>query len=96
MFLIENWSLDGQRKSVFETVYRTLGQSQRALRRVRTGGAGFWDDLKATPLERHLWARNAPYSLNDIGNPLKSQEMRAPSELVRWRNVLKFFGRQLA
>jgi hypothetical protein len=68
---IEDRIWDGLRMSVSATVGRTLtlGQSQRALRRVRTGGAGFWDDLKATPLERYLLVRNAPYALNRLGNP---------------------------
>jgi hypothetical protein len=40
----------------------------------------FRDDLNAPSRERYFQARNAPYFLNDLGNPLKSQEMRPPSE----------------
>src|SRR5271163_3961477 len=76
---IEDRIWDGLRMSVSATVGRTptLGQ---ALQRVRTHGAWFGRDLKAASLQRHFWVRNAPYAVKDGGNPLKSQQMRPPSE----------------
>ena len=76
---IENEIWDGEGTSRSATVSRMLDAS-RGLQENRTSGGGLGDDFKAAPLERYLWARSAPYSLNDIGNPLKSQQMRPPSE----------------
>jgi len=83
MFSIEDMVWDSQRTSVSATLGRTLCQSQRASRQVRTRGCGLWDDLKASPLQRYFWARNAPYVSKDPDNPLKSQQMRAPSERTK-------------
>ena len=83
MFSIEDMVWDSQRTSVSATVGRTLGQSRGASRQVRTRGCGRWDDLKASPLQRHFWVRNAPYALKDPDNPLISQQMRPPSERTK-------------
>lgn len=72
MFSIEDRIWDGQRMSVSATVGRTPGAGLGVLRWVRT--------LKAASLQRHFWARNAPYAVKDRDNPLKSQQMRARSE----------------
>ncbi len=79
-FSIEDRIWDGQRTSVSATVGRTLGASQGVPRQIRARGGGLGDHFKAASLQRHFWARNAPYSLNDPYNPLNSQQMRAPSE----------------
>ena len=83
MLSIEDMVWNSQRTSVSATVGRTLAQSQGASRKVRTRGCGFWDDLEASPLQRHFWVRNAPYALRDPCNSLKSQQMRAPSERTK-------------
>ena len=80
MLSIKDMVWNCQRTSVSATIGRTLGQSQGASRQVRTHGCGLWDDLKASPLQRHLWLPNAPYALKDPDKPLKSQQMRPPSE----------------
>src|SRR5206468_12712553 len=80
MLSIEDMVWNCQRTSVSATVGRTLGQSQGASRQVRTHGCGLWNDLKVSPLQGHLWLRNAPYALNGPNNPLISQQMRAPSD----------------
>jgi hypothetical protein len=51
-----------------------------ALRRVCTRGLELWEGLKVLVLQRHFWARNEPYALGGSHNPLKSQQMRPPSE----------------
>ncbi len=79
-FLIEHRIWDGQRTSVSATVAQTLGTSRGVPRQIRTRGGGIRDDFKAVSLQRYLWLRNAPYALNDRGNPLKSQQIRPPSE----------------
>jgi len=80
VFSIEDRIWDGQRTSVSATVGGTLGTSRGVLRQIRTRGGGLGDDFKAASLQRHFWVRNAPYAVKDRGNPLKSQQMRAPSE----------------
>jgi hypothetical protein len=55
-----------------------LGAGRGAPERPRTNGGG-----RAASLQTHFWARNAPYALADRGNPLKSQQMRPPSERTR-------------
>lgn len=83
MLSIEDMVWNSQRTLVSATGGRTLGQSQGASRQVRMRGCGLWDDLKASPFQRHFWGRNAPYALTDPCNPLKSQQMRAPSERTK-------------
>ena len=78
MFSIEDRIRDGQRASVSDTVGRMLVQSQAALRRVRTRGAGFRDGLEARPLQKHFWVRNVPYALARPCKPLISQQIRPP------------------
>src|SRR5207248_1076374 len=73
VFSIEDRIWDGHRTSA-------LGTSWGVSRQIRARGGGLGDDLQAAPLERYFWGRNAPYSLNDPGNPLISQQMRPPSE----------------
>jgi hypothetical protein len=48
--------------------------------RLACRGGEFRDDLNAPSLERYFRGRNAPYSLNDADNLLKSQQMRPPSD----------------
>jgi hypothetical protein len=95
MLSIEDMAWNSQRTLVSATVGRTLGQSQGAGRQVRTRGCGLWNDLKPSPLQRHFWVRNAPYALRDPGNPLKPQQMRAPSERTKGHKPLmrKIFSR---
>src|ERR1700730_7463629 len=83
MLSIEDMVWNSQRTLVSATVGRTLGQSQGAARQVRTRGCGLWNDLKPSPLQRYFWVRNAPYALRDPCNPLKSQQMSAPSERTK-------------
>jgi hypothetical protein len=83
MFSIDDMIWDSQRRPVSAAVGRMLGQGRVTSRPVRTRGDGFGDDLKAALLERHFWARNAPYTLTDPSNPLKSQQMRPPSERTK-------------
>ena len=80
VFSIEDRIWDGQMTSVSVTVGRMLGTSRGVLRQIRTRGGGLGDDFKAASLQRHFWVRNAPYAVKDRGNPLKSQQMRPPSE----------------
>jgi hypothetical protein len=82
MLSIEDMVWNCQRTSVSATG-RTLGQSRGASRQVRTHGCVLWNNLKASPFQRHLWLRNAPYALNDPDNSLKSQQMRQPSERTK-------------
>ncbi len=81
MFSIEDIVWDSQEMSESAAV----GQGQGASRRVHTRERGLGDNLKAPPLQRHFWVRNAPYAVKDRGNPLKSQQMRAPSERTTTR-----------
>jgi hypothetical protein len=60
-----------------------LGASRGVLRQIRTRGGRIGDDFKTASLQRHLWVRNAPYALKDPDNPLKSRQMRPPSERTR-------------
>jgi hypothetical protein len=83
MFLFEERICQNGQMSVSATVDRMQERTQRAFNdRLACGGGEFRDDLNAPsleryfPLERYLRGRNAPYSLNDQGNPLKSQKMR--------------------
>jgi hypothetical protein len=73
---------------------RTEGASHD---RLACRGGEFRDDLNAPSLERYFRARNAPYSLDDPGNPLKSQQMRPPSERTKGNKPLmrKIFSRFL-
>jgi hypothetical protein len=80
VFSIEDIIWDGRRTSVSATVGRTLGASQGVPPQICTRGCGLGDDFKAASLQRHFWVRNAPYAVKDRGNPLKSQQMRPPSE----------------
>ncbi|MEH2534991.1 hypothetical protein V1277_005712 [Bradyrhizobium sp. AZCC 1588] len=88
MLSIEDMVWNSQRTLVSATGGRTLGQSQGASRQVRMRGCGLWDDLKASPFQRHFRGRNAPYALTDPCNPLISQQMRAPSERTKGNNPL--------
>ena len=73
--------------SVPATVGRMQGRTQSASNdRLAYGGNEFGDALNAPSLERYFRGRNAPYSLNDPGNPLKSQQMRPPSERTKGIN----------
>jgi len=76
MFSIEDIVWDSQEMSESAAV----GQGQGASRRVHTRERGLGDNLKAPPLQRHFWVRNAPYRLTNLGNSLISQQMRPPSE----------------
>jgi hypothetical protein len=80
VFSIEDRIWDGQRTSVSAKVGRTLGTSRGVLRQIRTRGGGLGDDFEAASPQRPFWVRNAPYAVKDRGNPLKSQQMRPPSE----------------
>jgi hypothetical protein len=80
VFSIEDRIWDGQRTSVSATVGRTLGASRGVRGQIRTRGGRLGEDFKAASLQRHFWARNAPYAVKDRGNPLKLQQMRPPSE----------------
>jgi hypothetical protein len=81
MFLFEERN---GRTSVSATVGRRQSRTQGSSNdRLACGGGEFRDDLNAPSLERYFRARNAPYSLDDPGNPLKSQQMRAPSERTK-------------
>jgi hypothetical protein len=82
-FSIEDRIWDGQRTSVSATVGRTLGASRAVPREIRAREGGLGHDFKAASLQRHFWVRNAPYVVKDRGNPLKSQQMRAPSERTK-------------
>ena len=79
MLSIEDMVWDGQRTRISHR--RSDAQSKPgASRQVRMRGCGLWDDLKASPFQRHFWGRNALYALTGPCNPLKSQQMRPPSE----------------
>ncbi len=80
MFSIEDMICDSQRRPVSTAVGRMRGRGRVTSQQVRTRGDGFGDDLKAARLERHFCARKAPYALTNPCNPLKSQQMRPPSE----------------
>jgi hypothetical protein len=97
VFSIEDSIWDDQKASVSDAVVRMLGQSLAAFRRVCTRGREFWDDLKAPALQRHFWLRNEPYALTDPRSPLKSQQMRPPSERTKGNKLLmrKIFSRFL-
>jgi hypothetical protein len=67
-----------RRAPVTATVGRMLGASQGALRQVRTCKGGF-----GMMSQRHLkraFGFEMPYAVKDRGNPLKSQQMRPPSD----------------
>jgi len=83
VFSIEDGIWDCQRTSVSATVGRTLGASRGVPRQIRTRGGDLGDDFKVASLQRHFWARNAPYAVKDRGNPLISQQMRPPSERTK-------------
>ena len=67
------------RTSVSATIGRMHGRPQRAPHE----GGRVRDDLNEPSLQRYFGGRNAPYPLNDPGNPLKTQQMRPPSERTR-------------
>jgi hypothetical protein len=82
-FLFEERICRNGQTSVSATVGQVQGRTQRASKdRLACRAGEFRDDLNAPSLERYFRRRNAPYSLNDLDNPLKSQQMRAPSERV--------------
>jgi hypothetical protein len=84
MFSFEERICRNGRTSVSATVGRRQSRTQGSSNdRLACGGGEFRDDLNAPSLERYFRARNAPYSLDDPGNPLKSQQMRAPSERTK-------------
>jgi hypothetical protein len=83
MFSIEGRLWDGHSTSVSATVGRMLGHTQGASGQVGMRAGDFRDDLKEAPLQRHFLVRNAPYAVKDRGNPLISQQMRAPSERTK-------------
>ena len=69
------WGCEGTSASA--TVSRMMGKV-RGLLLLPPSGGGLADGSKAISLERHFWARNAPY--NDPTSLLKLQQMPAPSE----------------
>jgi hypothetical protein len=84
MFSIEEKIGRSGQTSVLGTSGRMHGRTERASHdRLACGEVEFWDDLNAPSLQRYFRDRNAPYSLNDLDNPLKSQQMRAPSERTK-------------
>lgn len=83
VFSIEDRIWDGQRTSASASISRMLGQSQRTSRVVRTGRGRLCVGLKAPTLQMHFCARNVPYVSVDPCNPLKSQQMRLPSERTK-------------
>ena len=84
MFSFEERIFRNGRTSVSATVGRRQSRTQGASNdRLACGGGEFRDDLHAPSLERYFRARNAPYSLDDPGNTLKLQQMRAPSERTK-------------
>jgi len=83
MFSIEDIVWNSQGTSVSAAVGRTFGQGQEPSRQVHTRERGLGDNLRASPLQRHFWVRNVPYSLTVSCNYLKSQQMRAPSERTK-------------
>jgi len=80
VFSTEDKIWDGQTTTVSATVGRTLGASRGVRGQIRTRGGRLGEDFKAASLQRHFWVQNAPYAVKDRGNPLKSQQMRPPSE----------------
>jgi hypothetical protein len=81
VFSIEERISRGDRNTASATVGRMLSRSQRAFPTQSAHGKGeVVVTAKRLPLQRYLWARNAPYALKDRGNLLKLHEMRAPSE----------------
>ena len=80
VFSTEDKIWDGQTTTVSATVGRALGASRGVPRLMHTHGGGFGNDFKAASLQKHFCGRNAPYLLSDQDNPLKSQQMRPPSE----------------
>jgi hypothetical protein len=74
---IEDKIWDGEGTSVSATVSRTVGagrgsqQTRMVVLRIIS---------KRHSLQRYSWVRYAPYAVEDRGNPLKSQQMRPPSE----------------
>jgi hypothetical protein len=81
MFSIEEKIGRSGQTSVLGTIGWMHGRTERASHdRLACEEAEFWDDLNAPSLQRYFRGRNAPYPLNDLDNPLKSRQMRAPSE----------------
>ena len=73
MFSIEDIVCDSQGTSVSAAVGRTFGQGQGASRLVRARERGLGDNFKASPLQRHFWVRNVPYTLTVSCNSLELQ-----------------------
>jgi hypothetical protein len=86
MFSIDERICWNSQTAVSATVGRIHGRTQGASHdRPACGGLGSRDDPNALSLQRHFCGRNAPYPLNDQGNPLKSQQMRPPSDGSEFR-----------
>ena len=79
VFSIEDRIWDHQGIPVSTAVGRMLSAS-RAPQQLGGRGGRFGDDLIAALRQTYFCGRNAPYSLNDPDNTLKSQKMRPPSE----------------
>jgi hypothetical protein len=84
VFSIEDRIWDRQRTSVSTAVGRMLGASRAVPQQVRTRGGRFGEDLIAALRQMHFRARNAPYTSDDLSNPLKLQQMRPPSERTKY------------
>ena len=80
---IEDKTWDGEGTSVSASMGSTLDAGRGVLQQTRKSGGGCPDDLKAANPQTHLWVRNAPYAVKDRDNPLKSQQMRPPSERTK-------------
>ena len=80
MFSFEERICRNGQASVPATVGRMQGRTQSVSNDRLACGGGEFRDLHAPSLEMYFRARNAPYSLTDRCNHLKSQQMRAPSE----------------
>jgi hypothetical protein len=80
---IEDKIRDGEGALISATMVRKLGAGRGVPQQTRTSGGGRADDFKAVSLQTYFWGRNAPYAAKDLSNPLKSQQMRAPSERTK-------------
>lgn len=93
MFSIGERACQNGQALVAATVGRTHGRTHR-LSPDRLGNECL-DDLDAPSLQSYLCSRNAPYSLNDPCNWLRSQQMPAPSERTtphRKPDIQRIFG----
>jgi hypothetical protein len=77
---IEDNILDGEGTLISAMMVRKLDAGRGVPQQTRTSGGGRADDFKAVALQTRLWVRNAPYAAKDLGNQLKLQQMRPPSE----------------